>query len=237
MYFTDTDNYKYYLCEYPVDPQCNQEAGISSNNHRNALVKYSGDTNSHLHSYLSSYFKTDIGRNASVAIFYTQQAMPAVSTILGVNPVVAECQGSASTAPRLPGQGPECKLKLPPVSECPLPISLETSKSCYDAEDKLLSWPGKQRSSVNIFYFQDTFVKQYTPPSENFPAYPNVLFLKFYQCFNFNNTTEKLSNEYYCQWSGSLGNDITLHDNETTIGKNHVRTLLISEQKFVGHQI
>jgi hypothetical protein len=207
MFFTDTDTYKYYLCEYPVDPQCDREAGIPNNKHRNALFKYGADINSHLYSYLSSYFTTNA--NASVAIFYTQQAMPAVSTVLGVNPVVAECEGSD-----------DCKQKLPPTSGCPLPISLETSKNCYDAENKLLSWPGKQRSSVNIFYSQSIFVKQYTPISPNFPAYPNVLFLKFYQCFNFNNTTEKLSTEYYCQWSGSLGNDI--QHTETTLGKNLV---------------
>jgi hypothetical protein len=206
MYFTDTDNYKYYLCEFPVDPPCDEEAGIPNNNHRNALSKYGEDINSHLYSYLSTYFETNI--NSSVAIFYTQQAMPAVSTILGVNPVVVECPRSR-----------DCTQQLPPLPGCPLPDSRETSEStCYDTENKLLSWPGRQRSSVNIFNYQNIF---YNPVSSNFPEYPNVLFLKVIQCFNFNNTTEKLSTtKYYCQYSGSLGNGIT--STNSTIGKNHV---------------
>jgi hypothetical protein len=204
MYFTDTDNYKYYLCEFSIDSLCDKDAGIPNNRHRNALGKYGKDVNSHFYSYLSIFFETNI--DTSVAIFYTQEAMPAVSTALGVNPVVVECRDL-------------CKQRLPPLPGCPLPVSKETSESrCYDTENKLLSWPGKQRSSVNIFYSQNIF---YNPISQNFPAYPNVLFLKFFQCFNFNNTTEKLSTEYFCQYSGSLGNDI--ESTNTTIGKNHVK--------------
>jgi hypothetical protein len=201
MYVTDMDNHKYYLCEYPMDPPCEQEPGFD----RNAL------SNSSLYSYLSAYFQKHT--DASVAIFYTSQGMPAVSGVLGVFPVVVNC-------PNAPGQ---CTEKLPPTPACPLPTSKETTDyECYQTENRLLSWPGIQRSSVDIFeYSGNRFVKQYNPISTNYTQIQNLLgHLKFYQCFNFNRSTEQLSTEYYCQYSGILGNGIP--STLTTIGKHDV---------------
>jgi hypothetical protein len=197
MYFTDTAANKYHLCEY-TDPPCQQTPGFD----RNALA------NGSLYSFLSAYFQQHT--NTSVAIFYTSQGMPGVSAVLGVYPIVATC-------PR------NCTQELPPTESCPLPESSSTRDSnCYKTENPLLSWPGIQRSSVDIFEFSgNMFVKQYNPINTNFDQNQNLLrVMKFQQCFNFNNTTEILSMEYYCQYSGILGNGIP--NTETTIGKHGV---------------
>ena len=147
MFFDDTDGHKYYLCEYPNDSPCNMSAGIGNpgSNHRNALFKYSGDMYySHLYSYLSAYFQTHT--NASVAIFHTSDAMPAVSWALGVKPVIAICPND--------GQRKCTQEIVPPykdrvLGDCPLPIDASTSSAkCYDSEYRLLSWPGIQRLSL-----------------------------------------------------------------------------------------
>jgi hypothetical protein len=72
MFFTDTtDGHKYYLCEFPKDPdKCEKDAGIKpSSSHRNVYTKYTGDTWSHFYSYLSAYFQAN--PNVSVAIYHT----------------------------------------------------------------------------------------------------------------------------------------------------------------------
>jgi hypothetical protein len=75
--------YKYYLCEYPIEngTNCEMDAGIPTNQHRNALFTYPGQDNPRFYSYLLNYFQTTPG--SSVAIFYTSQGMPAVSAIIG----------------------------------------------------------------------------------------------------------------------------------------------------------
>ena len=87
--------HKYYLCEHinedPNDPNtCENNAGIDPKEpdrpHRNALLAYSGDTNSHFYSYLLAYFQ--VNPTSSVAIFYTSQGMPDVSQALGAPPIV-----------------------------------------------------------------------------------------------------------------------------------------------------
>src|SRR5271155_3680712 len=94
--------------------------------------------------------------------------------------------------------------------EVPLPVSESTTNiSCYENANRILSWPGTQRSSVDIFEYsgENRFIKQYNPITKNHTTAQNVLNnLNFYQCFNINNNDpKKISTEYYCTWSGSIG--------------------------------
>jgi hypothetical protein len=222
MFFTDTDGHKYYLCEYPSDPtNCEADAGIKKDGtspHRNVLTRYSGDTYSHFYSYLSAYFATN--PNVSVAIFHTSDGMASVSTALGVNPVVATCRDPSP-----------CTDLLLPTRACPLPVDAATSaSSCYTSSNfnKALSWPGIQRSSVDIFSTQDNpqnrFVKNYSRISPKLDQTHNLRqTLGYYQCYNFDPGAETLSSVYYCTYSGNLGNGIPIKDTDTTLGKNGVK--------------
>jgi hypothetical protein len=207
MFVTDTQGTIYYLCEYPIDEKCTSTPGFDPDVDRNALA------DSSLYSYLIAYFQSHT--TASVAIFYTSQGMPSVSNVLGVFPVVVTCINGG------------CTQTLPPTASCPLPVSEETTnKSCYANENRLLSWPGIQRSSVDLFDYsgENRFIKQYTPISPNLSYVKNLQQnLNCYQCFNFNRKEEKLSTEYYCQYSVNLGNDITINKEDGTLGKNHVK--------------
>jgi hypothetical protein len=134
MFFTDAaDNHKYYLCEYPNDSPCENDAGIKkdgTSNHRNAYFKYNGDTYSHLYSYLSAYFQTY--PNTSVAIFHTSQGMPSVSWAFGVAPVIVICPTDGQLKCTLSMVAP---FKNSQLGDCPLPIDASTSsKPCYKQE-------------------------------------------------------------------------------------------------------
>jgi hypothetical protein len=214
MYFTD-GSHTYYLCEYPSDSNCQTTPSFDLN----ALVKYGQDVNSHLYSYLSAYFQTN--PHVSVAIFHTSQGMPSVSWALGVKPVIAICPND--------GQQKCTQEIVPPYKDrvlgnCPLPIDASTSSAkCYANEYRLLSWPGVQRSSVNIFKYQNipqnVFVKHYQSISTNLTVNQNLLqVLEFSQCYNLDNTTQELStaDEYYCQYSGSLANNLDNANSATT---------------------
>jgi hypothetical protein len=214
MCFNDTDGHKYYLCEYPNDSPCENDASIKkdgTSNHRNAYFKYNGDTYSHLYSYLSNYFQTN--PNTSVAIFHTSQGMPSVSWAFGVAPVIVICPTDGQLKCTLSMEAPFKNLQL---GDCPLPIDASTSgKPCYKQEYRMLSWPGIQRSSVNIFKYQNTpqnvFVKYYQPISTHLTLNQNLLqSLNFSQCYNFNNSSQQISGSgsYYCQYSGSLASGL-----------------------------
>jgi hypothetical protein len=213
MCFNDTDGHKYYLCEYPSDGPCEQNAGITgTSNHRNAYTDYTGDIHSHFYSYLAAYFEAT--PNTSVAIFHTSDGMPSVSLAFGQTPVVVVCP--------TPNDGnSKCTQAIPPfedwyVGKCELPIDKSTS-SCYKQPlaHRLLGWPGIQRSSINIFQHQSSplfaFVKLYAPISPNLTINQNLLQTLFFsQCYNLNNSSQKVSGSgsYYCQYSGSLANTV-----------------------------
>lgn len=211
---TGGTTHKYYLCEYIHDDTAPFGCELEANYDRNALFKYDADVNSRLYSYLSAYLQSEDIRG-SVAIFHTSQGIPGVSTALGVNPVVVTCDTRV------------CTQKLPPTGDCPLPDSKSNREaSCYKNEDPLLSWPGIQRSSVQIFFYSNSggnFVKQYNPINTKLSKNDNLLkVLQFQQCYNFNNSSQALtSGKYYCQYSGILGNGVASTD--TTIGKNGVK--------------
>jgi hypothetical protein len=187
MSFVDTQMNEYQLCEYPIDGNCSSTQGYTHN----------GLANGSLFSYLIAYFQTHL--TSSVAIFYTSQGMNPVSNVLGVPPVLANCNNS---------QG--CTGETLPPTGCPLPVSQPTTDiSCYNNANPILSWPGTQRSSVDIFEYsgENRFINQYNRITKNHTIAQNVLQnLKFYQCFNVNNSEPtKISTEYFCTWSGSIG--------------------------------
>jgi hypothetical protein len=220
----DTDNFTYYLCEYPSDSNCSTDYNKINPDNRNAYKAYTGDTNSHFYSYLHLYFQNN--PNTSVAIFHTSDGMPSVSYAFGEKPHVVLCVD--------PNNGnSKCYVKIPEFSDwltgdCKLPMDKATS-SCYKDPNvyRLLMWPGIQRSSVNIFKYQNAlpnvFVKFYTDISPNFTINQNLLqSLNLSQCYDLNNTTQLVeSGTYYCQYSGSLANGLDNANSATTttIGK------------------
>ena len=215
MFFTDTvDGHKYYFCEYPKDPNaCEKDAAIKadgSSPHRNVLTKYSGDTFSHLYSYLSAYFQTN--PNVSVAIFHTSDGMASVSGALGVAPVAANCSRGNCTD----------EVASPTSRTCPIPVDKTSSGSpCFKNETRSLSWPGIDRASVDIFFpkgsSQNLFENDYARVNQGLDQNHNLLqTLGFYQCYNYDPGAEKLSDVYYCTYSGNLANGIAYTD--TTVG-------------------
>jgi hypothetical protein len=209
MSFVSSGDKTYYLCEYRDDATDTQPCSTSPGTvARNALMAYDGRANSELYLYLSNYLQAF--PQSSAAIFYTSQGMPGVSTILGVNPVVADCNNDR-----------KCKQILPLTSDCPLlPTSkVNTASSCYATPkdgglyDSLLSWPGIQRSSANIFYYTGNgFEKQYKPINTNLTQLDNLLgVMEFQQCYDFKNSDGTISSSsYYCLYSGILANGITV---------------------------
>ena len=102
--------------------------------------------------------------NGSVAIFWTSQGMPDVSTALGVAPVFYK-----------------------PNEENP-------------EGDPAFSWPGRLRSSVNIFNWTGVdYSAQYVP----FGPSPSPQDAKPRQCFNFDGTAI-VGGSYYCTNSGNI---------------------------------
>lgn len=102
--------------------------------------------------------------NGSVAIFWTQQGMPDVSTALGVAPVFYK-----------------------PTEENP-------------EGDPAFSWPGRLRSSVNIFNWSGVdYSAQYVP----FGPSPSPQDAKPRQCFNFDGGAI-VGGRYYCTYSGNI---------------------------------
>jgi hypothetical protein len=151
MFITASDGNKYYFYE-------NIELGERPNK-RNALF------GSVLFDYLNGYFQTEqysSTKGASIAIFYTRQGMPDVSTALQI-----------------------------PLHQAPA--------------DRVVNWPGEQRSSVNIAYWYNSapaFQRQYSD------APYTAIRVKSYQCFNVKEDGQYSSSKYYCQYSGNL-NDYT----------------------------
>jgi VCBS repeat protein len=164
--------------------------------------------------YLSDYFQKQT--DASVAIFYTSQGIPGVSTILGVIPVVVFCRTDTSS----------CTETEVGTRTCPLPLSAAATKNlCWDTQyDPILSWPGVQRSSVNVFYYLgNQFQKQYNEIDETMNKNDNILNkFKFQQCYDFNyaSQTRSKSGNRYCQYSGNLANKLLNYNSvtATTIG-------------------
>jgi hypothetical protein len=145
MFFTDVEDditYTYYLCEYPTDKKCTDSASFNPHG-RNALYTYPGATQAPIVDYLNNYFYGD-GFASSVAIFFSSQGPPSLSTVFKVIPAVVNCPGYDM-----------CISKTPPYKDCPLPVSMETS-GCYDSAQPLLSWPGTARSSVDILFWNGT---------------------------------------------------------------------------------
>ena len=133
-----------------------------------------------LRDYLNSYFQTEqysSTKGASIAIFYTHQGMPDVSTTLQI-----------------------------PLNQVPA-----------SAPDPLVSWPGEQRSSVNIAYWYNSapsFQRQYSD------APYTAIRVKSYQCFNVNEEGQYDNTKYYCQYSGNLNDYPSLSNpNEHLRGK------------------
>jgi hypothetical protein len=161
--------------------------------------------------YLHRWFQSHSDKSA--AIFHTSDGMPAVSYAFSERPHVVLC-------PEPNNGNTTCYERTPPftddwlVGHCDLPIDKATS-SCYkDANvNRLLMWPGIQRSSINIFQHQSSTTSAYkliyVPITTSFTINQNLrLNLAYSQCYNFNNSTQliSMSNSYYCQYSGSLAN-------------------------------
>lgn len=206
MFFTDVKDditYTYYLCEYPTDKKCTDSASFNPHG-RNALYTYPGATKAPIVDYLNNYLYGD-GFASSVAIFFSSQGLPSLSTVFGVIPAVVNCPGYAM-----------CISKTPPYKKCPLPVSEETSV-CYGKDQPLLSWPGTARSSVDILFWNGTpeYVNSqtYHPVFINPPksALDNQLKMTYVQCFNFDNSKSEhhkiVDGMYFCQNSGNIPND------------------------------
>jgi hypothetical protein len=196
-------NLKYYLCEYPTDQPCADSADFKNHpDRRNALATYDGATRAAIVDYLTNYF---LPRAKSVAIFFSSQGLPSLSTVFGVIPVVVDCPAYLN-----------CQSKTPPYKQCPLPVSEETSV-CYGTDQPLLSWPGTARSSVDILFFNPTVTPAYyysNEPTYNpvfipfKPALGNQLKMTYVQCFNFDNRMHSaVFGKYFCQNSGSIPDD------------------------------
>jgi hypothetical protein len=219
-----TDTHVYYLCEFKTDDPCTMH---TPNFDRNALddgtpaIPPPPVFSSPLLLYLSNYFQTQT-TPASVAIFFTSDGMPGLSTILGFTPVVVECRADTL----------KCQ-ELNVGRTCPFPVSRtavdnycwETNPNKGGKYDPILSWPGVQRSSANVFYYLgNQLVKQYNPIDPALVRDDNIIQkFKFQQCYNLNYASQKISTSgnRYCQFSGNLANNLANSNSvtTTTVGK------------------